>query len=292
MSENSDKERVEEKHRKLIKTVDAVAASDGAGVKLNRSLGSHLLPDFDPFLMLDEFRSDDPSDYIAGFPSHPHRGFETITYMLAGAFEHIDSRGNREVLSDGEVQWMTAGKGIVHSEMPVQKDGLVWGFQLWLNLPAKTKMQDPTYQNLSQTDLPIVSLDNGVVIKPIAGSLPGLVGPINRPDTEPIYLDISLPANVQWEINIPESHQVLLYGIKNEFYVTDQADNNRLTLRQLGVLGNGSNIKLLTHNQPARLLLLAGIPIGEPIAKHGPFVMNTSEQIQQAINDYLSGKFV
>lgn len=291
MKSDLHKEQIDNQERKLIKIVPAIATSDGAGVKLSRSLGSHLLPEFDPFLMLDEFKSDEPSDYIAGFPSHPHRGFETITYMLAGAFEHQDNRGNREMLSDGEVQWMIAGKGIVHSEMPVQNDGLVWGFQLWLNLPSKTKMQVATYQNLRKTDIPLAIFDNGVSVKSIAGNLQGLEGPIQRPDTEPIYLDIDLPANLKWQINIPESHQVLVYVIENEVQIPGGSKSQTIKQNQLGILGKGSLIQFATYQQATRFLLLAGIPIQEPIVKHGPFVMNTSDQIQQAIKDYHSGEF-
>lgn len=277
-------------YRTIDKKVMSMTTSDGAGVKLRRSIGTPLLDSIDPFLMLDEFRSDDPGDYIAGFPDHPHRGFETVTYMLAGSMRHRDSRGNQGDLGPGSVQWMTAGRGIVHSEMPRQENGLMWGFQLWVNLPARDKMKEPSYQDIDASRIPEVDLDNGTRIRVIAGKALGVEGAVKGIAIEPLYLDINIPAECQFELELPENHHAFVYVFEGE--ADFGAGNSQPVSRgELGVLSQGSSLRAVAGDRAARFLLVAGKPIGEPVVKHGPFVMNTVEEIQQAIMDYQSNRF-
>lgn len=263
-------------------------ASDGAGVKLTRIIGTQRLPDLDPFLMLDEFRSDAADDYLAGFPDHPHRGFETVTYMLAGRMRHSDNQGNTGLLRPGSLQWMTAGRGIVHSEMPEQEDGLMWGFQLWVNLPAKDKMTTPRYQDIQPESIPMVTLDNNTQVKVIAGTYGGARGPIVADSTDPTYLDIALPANATFSHSLPANYSAFVYVFEGNGDIT--IGNAPILRNQIAVLGTGDTVSISGGNSPARLLLIAGRPLREPIVKYGPFVMNTAEEIQQAIADFQSGR--
>lgn len=262
-------------------------ASDGAGVKLYRVIGGPSLPDLDPFLMLDEFRSDKGADYIAGFPDHPHRGFETVTYMLAGRMRHGDNQGNTGLLRPGSVQWMTAGRGIVHSEMPEQEDGLMWGFQLWVNLPAKDKMTNPRYQDIEPEAIPSVQVPGGATVRVIAGEVAGKRGPVSAVATEPTYLDVAVPAGARFEHALPEDHAGFVYVFDGALLVGDEA----VRRGELAVLGPGKRVVLSGGNEAGRAILVAGRPLKEPIAKYGPFVMNTEMEIVQAIRDYQAGRF-
>jgi redox-sensitive bicupin YhaK (pirin superfamily) len=275
--------------RPVARLARGMPASDGAGVKLNRVIGTPTLGDVDPFLMLDEFRSDDAADYIAGFPDHPHRGFETVTYMLAGRMRHGDNKGHTGRLEAGSVQWMTAGRGIVHSEMPEQENGLMQGFQLWVNLPAKDKMIAPRYQEIPPEDIPVASLPAGVTVKVIAGRVGDTVGPINGIATEPVLLDLALPAGAQLGLPLPRGHNAFLYAFDGEAAVGEAA--TRLPRGGIAVLGEGDGVVVTAPAGAARVLLAAGRPLNEPVARYGPFVMNTPDQIRQAILDFQAGRF-
>ncbi len=266
-------------------------ASDGAGVKLNRVIGGQALPDLDPFLMLDEFRSDQSADYIAGFPDHPHRGFETVTYMLAGRMRHADNQGNTGLLRPGSVQWMTAGRGIVHSEMPEQEDGLMWGFQLWVNLPAKDKMTAPRYQDIEPGAIPTVKTPDGATVRVIAGEVAGAIGPVAAVATEPTYLDVGLPAGARFAHALPPTHNAFVYVFEGALIVGAGEIAETVQRGELVVLGPGKRVALAAGTEAGRAILVAGRPLNEPIAKYGPFVMNTDEEIVQAVRDYQSGKF-
>ena len=277
-----------ERPRTVRQVVRGVPASDGAGVRLTRVIGNHSLPDLDPFLMLDEFRSDTAADYLAGFPDHPHRGFETVTYMLAGRMRHRDDQGNTGLLRPGSVQWMTAGRGIVHSEMPEQEDGLMWGFQLWINLPARDKMTAPRYQDIDPEAIPVADLAGGGRVKVIAGAFGGRHGPVSAVATDPTYLDIALPAAASFSHELPAGHNAFVYVFEGDDPVA--VGGTPLGRGQLGVLGAGDTVSVVNGASPARLLLLAGRPLGEPVVKYGPFVMNTAAEIQQALADFRSGR--
>jgi len=270
--------------------VKGVATTDGGGVRLLRSIASRKLDSLDPFLLLDEFKSDTPDDYIAGFPDHPHRGFETVTYMLAGFMEHRDHLGNYGLLSPGSVQWMTAGRGIVHSEMPRQENGLMWGFQLWVNLPAKDKMCKPRYQDIPPENVPVVTLDNGTKIRVIAGRAAGLEGPIKGISTEPTYIDVHMPPNTYWTSPIDEDSTAFVYVFAGDhLFVGPKETADLVNKNHLAVLSSGSQFEAQTTDCEARFLLVSGKPINEPIARSGPFVMNTREEIRQAFVDYQNG---
>ena len=275
------------KTRELQKIVPSIPASDGAGVKLRRSLGAGPALRHDPFLMLDEFFSDDPDDYLAGFPAHPHRGFETVTYMLDGHMQHKDNHGNTGDLGPGDVQWMSAASGIIHSEMPQQTEGRMRGFQLWLNLPAKEKMRPAAYRDIASQKIPLVE-ENGVKTKVIAGVLCGTKGPIHGGSTDPYYWDVRLEAGGSFEGALPEGHNAFLYVYEGEARVGDKGAE--VPRRAAGLLSGGASIKVASP-EGARLLVLAGRPIGEPVVQYGPFVMNTREEIEQAIADYQAGRF-
>lgn len=281
------------KYRDVKQVVRAQATSDGAGVSLYRSLGTRALPDLDPFLMLDEFKSDKADDYIAGFPPHPHRGFETVTYMLAGAMRHEDNAGNSGNLVSGSVQWMTAARGIIHSEMPQQENGMMWGFQLWVNLPAAEKMKDPHYQDIPPEKIPKLKLDNGVKVRAIAGNLENVEGAVSGISVDPIYLDVSVPENTEWTQAIPEGHNAFAYIFEGQGTLggSPNASGTLLQEKNLAVLGKGNEIYVKTEDEAVRFILLAGKPIKEPIAKHGPFVMNTQAELYQAFQDYQTGNF-
>lgn len=275
--------------RTIAKVAPAVPTSDGAGVRLQRSLGTRLVPTVDPFLMLDEFRSDRAGDYLAGFPDHPHRGFETVTYMLAGSMQHKDSRGNTGNLGAGWVQWMTAARGIIHSEMPQQKDGLMWGFQLWVNLPAKDKMGEPRYQDVPPQEIPEVVLDGGGTVRVVAGRFGDVTGPIGGVATAPLMLDVHLPRAASIDIPIPAGHQGFLYPFEGEGRFGDlEEPTERGHILVLGPEGDAVRIAA-TPDHEVRTLLVVGRPIGEPVARYGPFVMNTPEEIEQAFADYRRG---
>lgn len=265
----------------------AVPTSDGAGVRLYRALGHRALPQVDPFLLLDEFRSDRADDYIAGFPDHPHRGFETVTYMLAGAMHHRDSVGNSGHLRAGSVQWMTAGRGIIHSEMPEQVDGLMWGFQIWVNLPAAHKMQPPRYQDIPPEDIPVVA-DGAATVKVIAGAAGGVTGPVRGIVTEPDMLDVSLPAGATWRRLSAEDRNALIYL----FGGSVEVGGVTVPDRHLAALSPGDRLEVVAGADGGRFLFLEARPCREPIARYGPFVMNTAEEIRQAIDDFRRGRFV
>jgi quercetin 2,3-dioxygenase len=274
--------------RSILRRIRGMDTSDGAGVRLKRIIGQPGLDMVDPFLLLDEFRSDQAGDYIAGFPEHPHRGFETVTYMLAGHMQHGDNHGNRGDLGPGSVQWMTAGRGILHSEMPQQENGLMWGFQLWVNLPASDKMTAPRYQDIAPDRIPVVHPSDGVEVRVIAGELDGAIGPVNGIATAPIYMDIAVQAGAQIEIPLPEGHS----GFAYVFDGTDASvAGERLGRSELAVLSKGDSVRIAGRDAPARVLLVAGKALQEPVARYGPFVMNTPEQIHEAIADFRAGKF-
>lgn len=280
--------------RQLQQIVQGRETSDGAGVRMKRSLGQHQNARFDPFLMLDEFGSSSADDYIAGFPSHPHRGFETVTYMLEGHMLHEDHLGNKGHLRNGDVQWMTAGRGIIHSEMPQQEQGTMRGFQLWLNLPAAEKMTPAHYRDIPAAQIPVASLPSGGSIKVIANSavIAGEVvsGPIQGLTTEAIYWDVHLPKDAEFHHAIPEDHNTFLYVYEGD--VTIGEDKRKLTKGNAGLLGKGDQLRVQALDPDTRFLVISGKPLKEPIVQYGPFVMNTSEEIEQAIQDYRSGDLI
>ncbi|MTI63956.1 pirin family protein [Methylophaga sp.] len=274
--------------RELRQIVNGDQVSDGAGVQLKRIIGSPQLNMLDPFLMFDAFGSDRPQEYLAGFPPHPHRGFETVTYMLAGRMRHEDSAGNQGVIETGGVQWMTAGKGIIHSEMPEQKQGLLAGFQLWVNLPATEKMREPRYQERSAEEIPVETHANGTRIKVVAGETDiGTRGVIDNPYVNPLYLHVELPADTGFEQQVPGTDNSFVYVIKGQLAVGDK--QRPLKAGQLGVLEQGEAVRL-TAEQASEFLLVSGQPLKEPVARGGPFVMNTREQVEQAFADYREGR--
>jgi len=276
--------------RRVLRLVRGEATSDGAGVRLFRVIGGPDLPELDPFLLLDEFLSDDPDDYIAGFPEHPHRGFETVTYMLAGRMRHGDNQGNTGLLEAGSVQWMTAGRGILHSEMPEQENGLMWGFQLWVNLPARHKLMAPRYQDIPPTAIPALTPAPGVRLRVIAGAVDGAVGPVQEVDAEPVYVDVELAAHTSHRLRLPPAHTAFVYCYEGEVEVGSKA-RTVVPHRRLGVLGPGGTLALRAGTSAARAIVVAGRPFDEPVARYGPFVMNTREEIMQAVADLRSGRF-
>jgi len=276
--------------RDVARVVRGMPASDGAGVKLNRVIGQPRLEMLDPFLMLDEFRSDSSGDYIAGFPSHPHRGFETVTYMLAGRMRHGDNQGNSGLLTAGSVQWMTAGRGIVHSEMPEQEEGLMQGFQLWVNLPASDKMRAPRYQDIAPDRIPDVTLAPGVTARVLVGEQAGVRGPVEDIATDPLYLDLHLDAGASAEVHIAPGHNAFIY-VYEGVAKAGEGPSSELLRGDLGVLTLGDRVQLSAPQAATRLILVAGRPLNEPVAKYGPFVMNTEQQIVEAIEDFRSGRF-
>jgi redox-sensitive bicupin YhaK (pirin superfamily) len=273
--------------RGVVAVIRGIPTSDGAGVKLTRVIGQRALPDLDPFLMLDEFGSEKGADYIGGFPDHPHRGFETVTYMLDGRMRHGDNKGHSGLLVSGSVQWMTAGRGIVHSEMPEQEDGLMRGFQLWVNLPAKDKMCTPRYQEYAPEKIPVVQPAPGVTVKVIAGEVAGVKGPVGGVATDPTYLDIALEKGASFSHVLPKEYNAFAYVFEGAAMVGIK----ELETHQLAVLSLGERFEVKAEDGPARLILVAGKPLREPVAKYGPFVMNTPEEIHQAVADYQAGKF-
>jgi hypothetical protein len=270
------------------KVIEPISASDGAGVKLKRSIGVE--PNyFDPFLMLDEFGSENSEDYIAGFPPHPHRGIETVTYMLAGDFEHKDSTGGQGRMTAGDVQWMKTGSGIIHSEMPAMKEGKLHGFQLWINMPASMKMDKPEYHYID-ADKMSVHKDSDKQIKVIAGKFQKAEGPIKKHNVEPVYFDVEIKKDKEFNFEIPSSHNSFIYLIEGEIKIGEKK-HDKVKDSTLILLTNGEKLKV-TALTKAKFLLISGKPIGEQIARGGPFVMNTKQEILQAIDDYHNGNFV
>lgn len=294
-------------NRRVLQVFDGVETADGDGVKLTRMIGSPHLNMLDPFLLLDCFESDDADDYIGGFPTHPHRGFETVTYLLNGRMRHEDSKGHEGVIESGGVQWMTAAKGILHSEMPEQEDGLLKGFQLWVNLPASAKMNEPSYQEYLPESTPLERHDNGIKIRVIVGQTnQGTIGPVVNNYTYPTYLDVSLPANTNFEQTLPETHNAFIYMIEGHVTVLEAKLNNEqldvksdsvdiqtntVSAKKLGVLTKGEQLQIRSGADGARFLLIAGQPLEEPIARGGPFVMNTRAEIVQAFAYFREGSF-
>jgi quercetin 2,3-dioxygenase len=283
--------------RTLVHVIESVPTSDGAGVKLRRSLGSQRGLQVDPFLMLDEFYSDNPDDYMAGFPAHPHRGFETVTYMLDGRMRHEDHMGNRGDLGPGDVQWMTAAHGIIHSEMPQQTEGRMRGFQLWLNLPAKEKMQPARYRDIPATAIPRVALPRGGEVRVIAGTLELdrlTNGPVNSADarlsTDPLYLDVRLSAGEKFSVPIAVGHNAFLYAYEGSAKIGAAGAAKPLPHRAAGVLSDGDSVSVEAGPEGVQFLLLAAKPLREPVVQYGPFVMNTREEIEQALADYRDGR--
>jgi hypothetical protein len=276
--------------RKVERLVAGQPTSDGAGVKLVRVLAQDLQRRLDPFLLLDAFGTDNPGDYIAGFPDHPHRGFETVTYMIAGRMRHRDSADHEGLLTNGGVQWMTAGRGVFHSEMPEQEDGRMEGFQLWLNLAAKDKMIAPWYRDIPAGEIPEARLP-GATVRVIAGTSHGMAGAMQRDGTEPLYLDVHLDAGVRIEQPLPATHNAFVYVYRGALTI----DTSEVAVQRMAILANtpGSDgVVLQAGATPARALLIAGRPLREPIAQFGPFVMNTRAQLLQAIEDFQSGQLV
>lgn len=274
--------------RRIERLIVGRPTSDGAGVKLTRLLTQDLQRRLDPFLMLDAFGSENPDDYIAGFPDHPHRGFETVTYMIAGRMLHRDSAGHEGLLQNGDVQWMTAGSGLIHSEIPQQEQGVMEGFQLWLNLPARDKMNPPWYRDIAQAELPRFTTPEGVAVTVIAGESHGVSGAVTREATAPTYLDLHLPAGTRFEQALPASHNAFVYVYRGSISLGGEA----VPVQRMAILANepGADGVRIEASEDAKVLLIAGQPLGEPIAQYGPFVMNTEAEIYQAIQDFRAGK--
>lgn len=274
--------------RAVERLVEGMPTSDGAGVRLTRVLTQDLQRRLDPFLMLDAFRNDDPDDYIGGFPDHPHRGFETVTYMIAGRMRHRDSAGNEGLLGPGGAQWMTAGSGLVHSELPEQQEGLMEGFQLWLNLPAAGKMVAPSYRDIPAAAIPEFDAGGGVRVRVIAGESHGVRGAVARPDTEPLVLDVHLPAAARFTQALPAGHNAFTYTYRGSVRIagTEAPD------RHMAILANDGRAGVTVEAVvDSRVLIVAGRPLNEPIAQYGPFVMNTADEIRRALVDYQRGAF-
>jgi redox-sensitive bicupin YhaK (pirin superfamily) len=280
--------------RPVVQTLTGTRTSDGAGVTLKRVLGSHELEMLDPFLLLDEFRSDEPGDYIAGFPDHPHRGFETVTYLLAGRMRHGDNQGHSGVIEAGGIQWMTAGRGIVHSEMPEQEDGLLWGFQLWVNLPAAEKWVAPGYREFPAAAIPTEQRHGGVALRVIAGETgQGTAGPVTGVSTQPLYLDVSLPGGTALAEPLPASHNAFLYVFEGAVsVVAGEAHRDAVVdAGKLAVLGTGERVHIAGNDASNRFLLIAGKQLKEPVARAGPFVMSSRQEVMDAFQDFREGRF-
>jgi redox-sensitive bicupin YhaK (pirin superfamily) len=277
--------------RQVARVTRGMPTEDGAGVKLTRLIGTPELLDLDPILMLDNFGSDDPQAYIAGFPPHPHRGFETVSYMIAGSLKHKDNKGGEGLITDGGVQWMTAGRGVVHSEMPAQTSGLMFGFQLWLNLPAAEKMRAPWYRDIPAAEIPQMVAGEGATAKLIAGSWHGTRGAGPDRPTEPFIADVALSQGATVDIPIPAGHAAFALVFQGKAKLGPGTTARELTKGELAVLGDGDALPAAASGVGARLLIVAGKPLREPIAKHGPFVMNTQAELRQAVSDFQRGLF-
>ena len=281
--------------RAIERVIEPTPVIEGAGVRLRRSIATATLDYLDPFLLLDNFQSDDPDDYLAGFPWHPHRGIETVTYMLAGEVDHRDSIGNAGMIGAGDVQWMTAGGGIMHEEMPRPGgDGRMGGFQLWVNLPAELKMTRPRYQDLGAARIPEVRRADGSVIRVVAGEVDGVTGAVTEIYAEPAYLDVALPAGASFSQPVPPGHSAFAYAFEGEgqFGVGSDPDGARLVAPRMAVFGDGDEVRVEARGHALRFLLVSGKPLGEPIARYGPFVMNTREELQFALRDLQNDTFV
>ena len=295
--------------RRIKKVWKAKPTVEGAGVRLKRVFGNHEVPQLDPFLLLDDFRSNDPAEYVRGFPWHPHRGIETITYVLAGDVEHGDSLGNRGVISSGDVQWMTAGSGIIHQEMPKgDREGRMWGFQLWANLPARHKMMDPRYREVKRDDIPQATTAEGATVRVVCGEVAGVRGPVREIVTEPEYLDVSIPARSTFRHPVKAGHTVFAYVFEGEGYFDPERDpyaredvgERYFDMERPCVCGNGTvvlygpgdTVAVSTEERPVRFLLVSGRPLGEPVAWYGPIVMNTQAELRVAFREYEQGTFV
>jgi len=280
------------KIREVKVTLKSRSTMEGAGVRLKRAFG-YADPSLDPFLLLDDFRSDNPNDYLAGFPWHPHRGIETITYMLHGQVEHGDSMGNSGVIGAGDVQWMTAGNGIIHQEMPKRNvdDPLLAGFQLWANLPASHKMMDPRYRDITKEQIPEVTVNDNVRVKVICGEINGVKGPVQDIITDPEYLDVSIDPNSEFKHVVGNDHNVFAYVVEGEG-VFDPSKDDLVNEGNLVIYRNGDEVVVRTKEKPVRFLLISGKPIGEPVAWRGPIVMNTEEELRIAFNEYNKGTFI
>lgn len=277
--------------RKIKTILKAKPTIEGAGVRLKRVFGHPEIPLFDPFLLMDDFHSDNPDDYMAGFPMHPHRGIETITYMLHGTVAHRDSMGNEGTIKGGDIQWMTAGSGIIHEEMPARSDPELWGFQLWANLPASHKMMPPRYQEIKSTEVPEVSYQKGVMIKVIAGKIGGVSGPVRDIVTNPTYLDVTLQARTKIDFPVKAGHTCFVYVIEGEGGFTDDSDE-KIAVETLVLFDEGEVIRVSTEDAALRFLLISGKPINEPVAWAGPIVMNTTAEIEAAFKAYQNGTFI
>ncbi len=280
--------------RKVQDIIEPQFVTEGAGVRLRRSIATRRLEYLDPFLLFDHFGSDDPNDYLAGFPMHPHRGIETVTYMMAGLVDHKDSLGNSGTVGAGDVQWMTSGSGILHEEMPRPKDGKMYGFQLWVNLPARLKMTRPRYQDVPSAGIPEIVREDGVRIRVIAGDVDGVRGAVTEIYADPEYLDVSVPAGRSFGQPVPEGHTAFAYVFEGEGVFGADAGEGGTTVpaTRLAVFGGGDVVNLRAQNRSVRFLLFSGRPLGEPVARYGPFVMNTKEEIAQALADLRNGTFV
>jgi redox-sensitive bicupin YhaK (pirin superfamily) len=273
--------------RRILRKSSGMPTEDGAGVKLTRLVGTPMLPDIDPILMLDTFRSDNPNDYVAGFPEHPHRGFETVSYMIKGSMAHLDNHGGKGIVTDGGVQWMTAGRGVAHSEMPAQTNGQLFGFQLWLNLPAAEKMREPWYRDIPANEIPTIDPGNGSIVKLIAGEWNGRRGPGPERAIAPFFADVTVRANAAVSVPVPQGHAGFVYVFEGALTIGATA----IAKGELGILSDGTALDVIAAAEGARFLAIAGKPLKEPIAKYGPFVMNTADEIRTAIHDYQTGRF-
>jgi len=288
----------DEKRASLSRTVQRIieprSVLEGAGVRLKRSIATSELDYLDPFLLFDHFGSDNPADYIAGFPMHPHRGIETVTYMLAGEVNHRDSLGNAGTIGPGDVQWMTAGGGIMHEEMPGAREGKMGGFQLWVNLPARLKMTRPRYQEIASAQIPATEREDGVKIRVIAGTADGVQGPVTEIVADPTYLDITIPQHGSFAQPVERGHAAFAYIFEGEgvFGITERDEGKTIRHPKLVVFDDGDYVQVRATDQTVRFLLVSGKPLNEPIARYGPFVMNTAEEIQQALQDLRNGTFV
>jgi redox-sensitive bicupin YhaK (pirin superfamily) len=277
--------------RKILKIFKSKPTLEGAGVHLKRAFSHAEVPLFDPFLMLDDFNSDRPEDYIAGFPWHPHRGIETVTYMIKGRVKHGDSLGNKGLIRSGEVQWMTAGSGIIHQEMPQKQKGTLWGLQLWVNLPRSHKMMRPRYQDIKAQDIPECELESGAKIKIIAGRFQGIVGPVKEIVSDPEYLDVTVPSGTIFERDLEKGYNVLAYVLEGEGFF-DQDRKQKISTEQVVLLSDGNRVSIVADKSDLRFLLISGKPIREPVAWRGPIVMNTEEELTLAFQEYWNGTFI
>ena len=280
--------------RKVIEIIDPQPVLEGAGVRLKRSIATRTLDHVDPFLLFDHFGSSNPEDYIKGFPMHPHRGIETVTYMIDGHVDHKDSIGNSGSIGSGDVQWMTSGSGIMHEEMPQAQEGEMMGFQLWVNLPARLKMMTPRYQNISSNQIPVIDREDGVKIRVIAGEVDDVRGPVTEIVADPAYLDVTIPPDGSFSHPVKHGHAAFAYVFEGDgsFNITNEENGGTISQLRLVVFGDGDYISASTTDQPVRFLLISGQPLNEPIARYGPFVMNTQAEIEQALADLKNGTFV